>query len=517
MAMAASGKSQAVAVPKGRQNRPYEVYSQLYFAKDNLGEVVRQELLGETDLKRKTLPAINKAAKQAYETADDEKRAAVQAEIQRRKDAEKASKEGKTTPEAYNEAIRVLPSIASKFLKEQSIKTGWCFRLLAGGPHPSLNGELDSFALDVGKDKNGHRFNQARNVVSQQEVFLGWLGDTFPKDIRQSRALLTQPGAEATQPEQRAPSPAEDEEDGIVPKPANALEFAKLYHFDDEDEDDLEHPSQNDGTSTGNMETSLTGAAFVPGASPPASTNTPPPIPPSAPSPAAPASTNSLPLPLPPPAPSPAAPSPTAPSPAAPPAAPSPAAPPAAPSPAAPPAAPSPAAPTAAPSPATPSSASPAPLPERARSVESGTSGSGLLPSSKSTEPTPATQDATEPPQAPPTLPQTMLPLGVVPTPARIASQSPENVRSPVSTPTTLNASQPSLASEPQVPLNAPQPPDPTSNLDNAPPENQTSRRVRKPAKTRDLTTVAGEVIESGRKRKGRSGTTNGPSKKKKT
>ncbi|TFK59261.1 hypothetical protein BDN72DRAFT_906026 [Pluteus cervinus] len=245
------GKREKKKQGKKRPPRAHEVYSQLYYKTDGLDEQVQVELAGQNDRKRKSLPAINKVSKRAYENADEARKEAVREEIKRRKEAEAATTEGNHTPDSYNEAIQALPTIASKFLKEQGAFTGWCFRLIAGGPHPSLGGDLDSFTLDIGKDNEGKRFNQVRNVNSQQEEFLGWLDGVFPHDVRQSRALSGNAlleaipqtsGSPPSSPPRRQPSPsADDSEDDVPRKPANALEFSRLYRMDEEaEEEELE-------------------------------------------------------------------------------------------------------------------------------------------------------------------------------------------------------------------------------------------------------------------------------------
>ncbi|TFK66632.1 hypothetical protein BDN72DRAFT_899683 [Pluteus cervinus] len=479
-------------VVKTCPNRPHEVYSQLFYKKDNLADSVRLDLEGQTELKKKTLPAINAAAKRAFDAADETKKAAVRTEIQCRKDAEQAAKEGKTTPESYNEAIRTLPSISSKFLKDLSTKTGWCFRLLAGGPHPSLGGELDSFALDIGKDVNGRRFNEARIVNSQQEVFLGWLEDAYPKHIRQSRALASDATEELPpqEPIQHPPSPPSDEEDEHIPrKPANALELSKLYHMEEEDEDMDElhphhplpqgqsNPSLPLASVSGDKETSQTGGATS--ASPPPSSLEPPRVPPPAPSSPPPSSLE--PPRVPPPAPS---------------------------------------------SPSTVHADAAAQLPlnevqppaERPIEAAQGVSPAVGAPPSRQ-EATPA-----HPPQAVSPNLGTPPSQEAAPTPPQSTSPTPGAPPLPA-TPPPPPAASPTLSTPPSREA-TPAPPQPSPTLGAPPsqdtastsqsPELQTGRRVRKPAKTRDLTTVAGEVIDSGpAKRKAGSSSTRASKKRK--
>ncbi|TFK74083.1 hypothetical protein BDN72DRAFT_893317, partial [Pluteus cervinus] len=476
-------------------------------------------------------------------------------------------------------AIQALPAIASKFFKEQGDSTGWCFRLVAGGPHPSLGGDLDSFTLDIGKDKDGKRFNQVRNVNSHQEEFLGWLEGVFPHDVRQSRALSSKVSPEPIPAPTSSPPPPNalrrrhspsaddgaDSEDDLPRKPANALEFARLYHIDEETEGELEFgmnvPQNNEPADESRLPTPPTVDGSQTTLPAPTSTSPAPSLAPNrsvgaevataAPSPAPNGSLTAR-TPTVPSTPSLSSPPPSDSLSAAPPNS----------------AAPAPTVSSVAPPPTpgnattTPLASSTAPPPEPADAAPANAAATPMAPPSSlpaaSMAPLSAPANAATATAA---SPSTALP----PAPANVAATSPGSSTAPPHAPpgssmappsAPANAATPaaSLMAPPPVPAKttaahtvaiathedpspnhqveagqgangfqalAPQDNTPTPDLSTATaaastPEPQTGRRIRKPAKTRDLTTVTGEVIESGPpKRKATSANRTGSKKRK--
>jgi hypothetical protein len=54
-----------------------------------------------------------------------------------------------------------LPTVIKNFCEAMSVRTGWSFSVLTGGPDPAANGTIRTIGIHVGQNTYGHSFGRA--------------------------------------------------------------------------------------------------------------------------------------------------------------------------------------------------------------------------------------------------------------------------------------------------------------------------------------------------------------------
>ncbi|KAF7977624.1 hypothetical protein HWV62_3022 [Athelia sp. TMB] len=221
------------AIKPRRRLQETEAYIRLHY-KERIIQVVN-ERVAAVAVKGPMINLIRQVAKELYELEDDETRVAVKAYITAH--AEKLQAEAPEpvdpTPEQYQDAINLLPSYFEAVLNEASIRTGWTFQVLMGGPMPINQGEVQTASIGTGKNAFTATFKETYSEFETSVVlpYSQFLRSVYSSDMRASRALHLQPRDGTPQVPNDASPQAVDSPLVVIRPPV----------VDDNDDNDIHH------------------------------------------------------------------------------------------------------------------------------------------------------------------------------------------------------------------------------------------------------------------------------------
>ncbi|KAG9221974.1 hypothetical protein PTI98_008939 [Pleurotus ostreatus] len=203
--------------PRTRARRPVELYSKSRYKSDGIKAKVDQRMIAEApkdkvevkaEMKRRWAKIYNEEIGEAWRSVDPAVRKETEEKAIRlaQEEREAQTQENEAAPSATDAVvalspaesqrhIQLLPVLIPSLLQQLRAKTGWAFTVLAGGPLPIANGDIDVCAFHIGETALGNSFGHAYGDFQEGILrpYTEFVRLAFNAETRQASALNPPP------------------------------------------------------------------------------------------------------------------------------------------------------------------------------------------------------------------------------------------------------------------------------------------------------------------------------------